>query len=68
MLCAFLLELGQTSVQSPSQFCSRNRAPEPPREELAKLSEAKLGVPSLTNIDLNQTPEENERRIRRKIA
>jgi len=61
------LESGQTSVQSPSQFCSRNKAADLSRKQLATLLEADLDVPS-AELDLHYTPEENERRIRRKTT
>jgi len=52
-----LLVSDQIWIQSPSQFCSPNRAPDPSPEELAILSASNLDVPLSTMIDVNNTPE-----------
>jgi len=52
------LIIGQTNIgiQSPEQFCSSERTPNPPSEELARLTVLGLGVPSCTMEELNISP------------
>jgi len=57
--------LGQTNIQSLQQFCSSSRLARLSPEELARLSEVDLCAPSSIDIDLNQTPAENEQRLRK---
>jgi len=45
---------GQINVQNPSQYCSSSRAPDPSRDELARLSVFGLGAPP-TNIVVKNT-------------
>jgi len=51
-----------TSVQSPSQFCSSERAPDITLAQLAMLSRAGLDAPSPTVFDVNNTPAQLEMR------
>jgi len=46
------LDLGQIFVQSPSQFCSPNRAPDPSPEELAILEGLSLDVRSSASLNV----------------
>jgi len=49
------LESGDIFIQSPSQYCSNERAPCIAKEELDRLSALGLGVPSSKETDVNNT-------------
>lgn len=51
------LESGNIVVQSPSQYCSANRAPNIAREKLTQLSRLGLSINSSTEIEVNNTSE-----------
>lgn len=55
----FLL-IDLTGVQTPLRFCSSKKAPNLSGEELARLSQIGLGVPSFIKMDENDTLEHNE--------
>jgi len=50
------LFIGHTTVQSPSQFCSSNRAPDLTPEQLEWLSQADINAASVTDTDEQNTP------------
>jgi len=54
------LFIDQTFVQTPSQFCSSERTPNPSHEELARLPAMDLGAPTSANMDVNNTIEDHE--------
>jgi len=53
-------------VQTPEQFCSLHRRPTLTQEEYTILLNAGLSAP--IDIDLNQTPEENEMTLEENLS
>jgi len=51
------LFVGQTGVQTPSQFCSSERAYNPSLEELVRLSELDFDTLLSREIDVTNSPE-----------
>jgi len=49
---------GQTGIQTPLQFCSSERAPNPSGEELKRLSALGLDAPLSTESDKNNSSED----------
>jgi len=50
-----ILASGSIVIQKPSHYCSLNKFPDPTSQELMRLSEIGLDIPSSTDIDEKNT-------------